>query len=166
MGEKSKYVEIARESLQYYLKNHKYLEIEEKSNRRNGVFVSLKKNGILRGCIGTISPVMESIEEEIIRNAVEAGLHDPRFYPVMEEEMDDIDISVDVLSDSFPSSFEELEPMTKGIIVTSGSKRGLLLPNLEGISTPEEQLEIVLKKAGIKPFEDYSIEVFTVERFK
>lgn len=166
MKSDANYVEIARESLLYYLKNRKYLEIDEKSQKKNGVFVSLKKNGILRGCIGTISPVTESVEEEIIRNAVEAGLHDPRFYPVMEDEMDEIDISVDILSESVPSTFEELDPAIKGIIVSSGGKKAILLPALEGIDTPEEQLEIVLKKAGIRPFEDYKIEVFTVERFK
>lgn len=162
----SNYVKLARESLEYYLKNHKYIEYEKKSDEKRGVFVSLKKDGVLRGCIGTLFPITDSLEEEIIRNSVEAGLHDPRFYPVMEDELDEISISVDVLSDFTQTSFDDLDPKIKGIIVTAGIKKGVLLPNIEGIDTPEEQLEIVLKKAGIKPYEDYQIEVFTVDRYE
>src|SRR5690606_7601218 len=104
---------------------------EEMIKNRAGVFVSLKKYGQLRGCIGTISPITDSIAQEIIRNAISAGVEDPRFPPVGEEELDELDYSVDVLSEAEPiNSVDELDVYRYGVIVSSGRKRGLLLPNL------------------------------------
>lgn len=167
--EKDLYIRLARESLTHYIVNGDYLEPpsyvpEEMLKNRRGVFVSIKKNGNLRGCIGTIRPVTENIAQEIIRNAVEAGVYDPRFSPVEEDELPELEFSVDVLTEPVKASKEELDPKKYGVIVRSGHKTGVLLPNLEGVDTVEEQLRIALQKAGISPDEDYDIEKFEVIR--
>lgn len=133
---------------------------------QRGVFVSLKKYGNLRGCIGTIFPKNNSIAEEIISNAISAGLNDPRFNEVDENEILDIVFSVDVLTEPKPASIEELNPKKYGVIVQSKGKTGLLLPDLEGVNSIEEQLAIALEKAGIVPNEEYTIQKFEVIRHK
>lgn len=163
------YVRLARESLTYYIKNKSFMEVpqyitQEMKKERKGVFVSLKKSQNLRGCIGTILPTRDNIAEEIIRNSVEAGMRDPRFSPVREEELKDIDFSVDVLTDPVKASKDELDPKKFGIIIRSGARSGLLLPNLEGVDTVDEQINITLQKAGIHPSEKYDIEKFEVIR--
>lgn len=165
------YVRLARENLSYYfIHGNKMKDLskipEELSKERHGVFVSLKKHGHLRGCIGTIAPTTNSVGEEIVRNSIEAAMHDPRFPQVSEEELEDIDISVDVLMDSEPCSKEDLDPKKYGVIVTSGVRRGLLLPDLEGVDTIEEQLQIACDKGDIDFNEDYKIERFEVIRYK
>lgn len=163
------YIRIARESLTHYLMYGEYMNIpdyvtEEMKAQQRGVFVSLKNEGQLRGCIGTIFPTTKNIAYEIIRNAVEAGLHDPRFIPVTEDELEELDFSVDVLTEPEEASREELDPKKYGVIVRSKGKSGLLLPDLEGVDTVEEQLSIALQKGRISPDEDYSIEKFEVIR--
>jgi AmmeMemoRadiSam system protein A len=165
------YTRLARESLKYYFaQGNKMQDISnlpsELLNEKHGVFVSLKKFGALRGCIGTISPTTNSVGEEIIRNAIEAALKDPRFPALDDYELEDIDISVDVLMESEASSKEELDPKKYGVIVTKGNRRGLLLPDLEGVNTVEEQLGIACSKAGIGDEENYDIEKFEVIRYK
>lgn len=166
------YVKLAKESLEYYLKHYKYMKIpeglpKEMLEKQAGVFVSLKKGGNLRGCIGTIIGVTSSIAEEIIRNAVSAGLADPRFYQVSLDELPMLDVSVDVLGDSFPVNDRSiLDASRYGVIVSIGGRRGLLLPNLEGVETPEEQIDIALQKASISSDEDYELEAFEVARHK
>ena len=124
-------------------------------------------DGNLRGCIGTILPTCECIADEIIQNAISAGTEDPRFYPVTEDELSRIEYSVDVLDVSQPiQSIEELDTKRYGVIVTKGKKRGLLLPNLDGIDTPDKQVSIALQKAGILPGEKYTMERFEVVRHK
>lgn len=166
------YVKLARLSLETYVKTGKYAKLPadlpaEMLNNRAGVFVSLKKDGRLRGCIGTISPVEPSIAEEIIRNAVSAGTGDPRFDPVEEYELDSLIYSVDVPGEpELIESMDELDAKRYGVIVTKGFRRGLLLPNLEGVDTPEQQVAIALQKAGIPANEKYSMERFEVVRHK
>jgi AmmeMemoRadiSam system protein A/AmmeMemoRadiSam system protein B len=166
------YVRLARLSLETYLKDKVRLDRPEGLsndliNKKAGVFVSLKKDGRLRGCIGTISAVQSSVADEIIHNAVSAGLDDPRFDPVNEDELSSLVYSVDVLSEAEPiSSPAELDVKRYGVIVTLGSKRGLLLPNLEGVDTPDKQIKIALQKAGIDPHEQYTMERFEVVRHK
>jgi len=166
------YVRLARESLSVFLNTGTqmknipgYVTAEMKECNR-GVFVSMKKNRELRGCIGTISSTTGSIAEEIIRNAVEAGLNDPRFSEVEKDELMDIDFSVDVLTEPEPASLKDLDPKEYGVIVKTRGKSGLLLPDLEGVDTVEEQLSIALRKAGIEPDEEYSIQRFKVIRHK
>jgi AmmeMemoRadiSam system protein A/AmmeMemoRadiSam system protein B len=166
------YVKLAIESLTTYLKTSKELEqipsyvTEEMKNLKRGVFVSLKKHENLRGCIGTIFPVTNSVAEEIIRNAIEAGVNDPRFNEVEEDELEDIVFSVDVLTEPEATKKEELNPKKYGVIVSCKGRRGLLLPDIEGVDTVEQQLSIALEKAGIGPYEGYEIEKFKVIRHK
>ncbi len=166
------FVHLARISLETFVTTGKHAKIPEKSpdeltKRRAGVFVSLKKYGSLRGCIGTIAPVTGSIAEEIMRNAISSGTEDPRFPPVSDKELTELVYSVDVLADPEPiHSKSELDVKRYGVIVTSGRKRGLLLPNLEGVDTVEEQISIAKKKAGIYDNEDIKMERFEVVRHK
>ena len=166
------YVKLARLSLETYVNKGEYAKLpcdlpDDMINNRAGVFVSLKKDGRLRGCIGTISPVEPSIAEEIIRNAVSAGTGDPRFEPVEQGELDSLVYSVDVLGEAEPiSSMDELDVRRYGVIVTKGFRRGLLLPNLEGVDTPEQQVVIALQKAGISSNDKYGMERFEVVRHK
>lgn len=165
------YVRLARESLTHFLIEGNFMGMpsyvtEEMINSKRGVFVSLKKFGALRGCIGTIFPVTDSITEEIMRNAIEAGEGDPRFSPVSEGELEDIVFSVDVLTEPVEATKEELNPKIYGVVVRSGRKSGLLLPDLEGVDTVEKQISIVLNKASISTSEKYSIEKFQVIRHK
>lgn len=164
------YVKLARLSLETVVKTDKTAGLPkglppEMLTQRAGAFVSLKKFGELRGCIGTIGPVTGCVAEEILRNAVSAGTEDPRFPPVTAGELPDLVYSVDVLSKPEPiASMDALKVKRYGVIVTSGNKRGLLLPNLEGVDTPEQQVSIARQKAGIRSHEAVSLERFEVVR--
>lgn len=130
------------------------------------MFVSLKEEGKLRGCIGTVAPVRGSVAEEIIENAVSAAVRDPRFHAVEPEELERLVYSVDVLGETEAiDSPEELDVKRYGVVVSRGRRRGLLLPNLEGVDTVEEQIDIARRKAGIpEDAEDISLERFEVVR--
>ncbi|MCX5779341.1 MAG: AmmeMemoRadiSam system protein A [Firmicutes bacterium] len=130
-----------------------------------GAFVSLKKNGQLRGCIGTFLPAYENLAQEIRHNALAAGLKDPRFPAVEVPELPSLVYSVDVLAQPEAATKEQLDPKKYGVIVSHGSRRGLLLPDLEGVDTVDDQLQIALQKGGIAPEEKYSIQRFEVKRY-
>ena len=135
-------------------------------NRRAGVFVSIHKNGSLRGCIGTISPTCSSIAQEIAQNAVSASTKDPRFPAIRPSELDELEITVDVLGETERiSSPDQLDVKRYGVIVSKGYRRGLLLPNLDGVDTVEEQIGIAMQKAGLDTDEEnYELERFEVVR--
>lgn len=164
------YVKLARRSLETYIQQGKWLEVPEDLPpemlaEQAGAFVSIHKQGRLRGCIGTILPTSSCVAEEIIHNAVSASVKDPRFDPITEEELPWLEINVDVLGD--PEEIEspmDLDVKRYGVIVTSGHKRGLLLPDLEGVDTVEQQIAIAMRKAGIKPGEKMSLQRFEVIR--
>lgn len=138
---------------------------KELLDTRAGTFVSLKKDGTLRGCIGTICATKESLAEEIIHNAISACSQDPRFPPVAADELDDLVYSVDVLGPTeHIRSTQELDPQKYGVIVTKGYRRGLLLPHLEGVDTVEEQISIACKKGDIDMEENPELERFEVIR--
>jgi AmmeMemoRadiSam system protein A len=166
------YTALARRTLEMYVTSGIVIDVPdvlpaEMENRRAGVFVSIKKHGRLRGCIGTIVPTRENIAAEIISNAINAGTSDPRFDPVQEDELDSLVYSVDVLGEAEPiSSIDELDVKRYGVIVRAGRRSGLLLPDLEGVDTPLEQVTIALQKAGIMPDEKYLLERFEVIRHK
>jgi len=151
------FVRLARLSLETYVRSGRLISPPTGSpglDRRAGAFVSLKKHGQLRGCIGTISPTCPTLAEEVIRNAVQAGTADPRFPPVQEDELGELTYSVDVLEPAEPvTSVDELDPKVYGVIVTKGRRTGLLLPDLEGIDTVEDQVAIAMQKAGLRPDE-------------
>lgn len=164
-------VKLARETIEKYVRERRLPEPHLPPGNwpdRAGVFVSLhKKDGSLRGCIGTISPTQRTLAEEIVRNAVSAATQDPRFYPVEPDELDDLEISVDVLGKPEPvSDVSELDPKRYGIIVRApDGRQALLLPDLEGVDTVEQQLAITCRKGGIDPVRDrYTIERFEVVR--
>ncbi len=168
---RSPYVNLAYDSLEHFLNREDYIEVpddlpEAMLKEKRGVFVTYKMDGELRGCVGTILPTTDSIAKEIIRNSVEAGTRDPRFNPINLEELPFLDLSVDELMEPERSTFEQLDPENYGVIVKTSSKSGLLLPDLEGVDTSQEQLSIALKKAGIRPDEDYNIERFKVVRHR
>lgn len=149
------FVRLARSSVEHYILRHRKMEMPgdlpaELTARRAGAFVSIHEHGKLRGCIGTISPVRDCLAQEIIDNAVSASTRDPRFSPIRADELKWLEISVDVLGDPEPvSSPDELDVKRYGVIVTKGRKRGLLLPDLDGVDTVEEQISIAKSKAGI-----------------
>lgn len=163
-------VQLARRTIESYVRTGKRLapppELEAVERRRAGVFVSLHRHGQLRGCIGTIEPTQPNIVREVIQNAISAATRDPRFPPVRPHELDDLEISVDVLGEPEPvESMADLDPVTYGVIVERGSRRGLLLPNLEGVDTVQDQVDIALRKAGIHPSEPYRLYRFRVDRY-
>lgn len=164
------YVRLARYTIEAFVKTGKLPKMpqdlpEELYQNRAGAFVSLKEDGRLRGCIGTIRAVRESLAEEIMHNAVSACSEDTRFSPVEDWEVDRLSISVDVLGETEKiSSPEELDVTRYGVIVTKGGRRGLLLPNLEGVDTVEEQIAIAKQKAGIREYESVELERFEVIR--
>lgn len=165
-----KYCQLALDSIRTYLETGKVMKMpedvsEELKTRQAGAFVSLHLKDVeksLRGCIGTFLPTQESLGEEIINNAVSAAVRDPRFHPVELSEVDGLDISVDVLAEPESCEVEDLDPKKYGVIVGVGLRRGLLLPDLDGVDTVEEQLKIACMKAGI----DYGDEEFEVQRFE
>lgn len=161
----SEYVKLARRTIERYVKEGKKTVLENAIGKRRGVFVSIKKNGILRGCIGTINPTRDFLENEIIDNAIEAATNDSRFPVVTEVELDDLIISVDILFE--PEDITDksmLDVKEYGVIVSNGYKRGLLLPNLNGIDTVDEQIRIALQKADIDDNEKYKMQRFKVVR--
>jgi AmmeMemoRadiSam system protein A/AmmeMemoRadiSam system protein B len=154
------YVQLARKSVEYYILHHRKMEMpedlpEELLTRQAGAFVSIHEHGKLRGCIGTISPVRDCVAREIIDNAVSASTRDPRFDPIRADELKWLEISVDVLGEAEPiSSAAELDVKRYGVIVSKGRKRGLLLPDLDGVDTVEEQISIAKSKAGIADWDN------------
>jgi len=169
--DESAYVRLARETIENYVKQGKIITPpkdlpEEMINQKAGVFVSLKKFGDLRGCIGTFMPTQENIAQEIIKNAISAAIDDPRFPPVTVPELEDLSISVDVLSaPEEVKDVSQLDPKKYGVIVSSGYKKGLLLPDLEGVDTVEYQIDIAKRKAGIYPGEKVKLYRFEVKRY-
>lgn len=132
---------------------------------RAGAFICLKVHGQLRGCIGTIEPTKPNLAAEIIENAINSATGDPRFFPVTSDELDDLEYMVDVLGHAEQiNGFDQLDPKKYGVIVESGLKRGLLLPDLEGVDTVEEQVDIAMKKAGIFRGEPVTLYRFEVKR--
>ena len=165
------WVKLARRSLETYVKTSQRLTSlpedlpTEMTTQQAGAFVSLHKNGQLRGCIGTIAPTCENLAWEIVQNAVSACSRDPRFSPVRPNELDELEYSVDVLGAPEPvDSPAALDPKTYGVIVSCGGRRGLLLPDLDGVDSVEAQLSIALQKGGIRENETYKIERFKVVR--
>lgn len=150
------YVLLAKNTIESYIRNRKVIRptadelTEEMRESRAGAFVSIHKNGELRGCIGTIAPTRDTLAEEIIANAIAASTRDPRFPAIRPEELPFLAIGVDVLKEAEPIKSEaELDVKRYGVIVEQGRRRGLLLPDLEGVDTVEYQVEIAKRKAGI-----------------
>lgn len=169
-------VALARRTIEQYIKEGKQIdppeELSAEMQQQAGAFVTIHRHGQLRGCIGTIQPARTNLAEEVIHNAISAATQDPRFSPVRRDELDDLEIKVDVMGEPEEiDSEDELDPKRYGLIIQSKDqpwKRGLLLPNLEGIDTVEKQVYWTrYHKAGITdPKEPVKMFRFEVRRYK
>lgn len=163
-------VQLARKTIDTYIKTKKVIDpppdLIPEMKAKAGVFVSLHRQGRLRGCIGTFLPTTENVASEIIRNAIESSTQDPRFPPMEKDELTELEISVDVLGVPEPvKSIKELDAKKFGVIIKAGMRKGLLLPDLPGVNTPEEQIGICRQKAGIGDDEPLELFKFEVRRF-
>ncbi|MES0278910.1 MAG: AmmeMemoRadiSam system protein B [Dehalococcoidales bacterium] len=162
--------ELARKAVEGYIrygKNYKPAELTPEMAEKAGVFVCLKRSGQLRGCIGTFEPCRDNVAGETVENAISSATRDPRFPPVMPEELDDLTYSVDILGQPEPvAGIDQLDVKRYGVIVEAGPRRGLLLPDLEGVDSPQQQIAICRQKAGIGPDEPVKLYRFEVRRYE
>lgn len=163
-------VALARKAIAYYLEHERYLviqDIPEELSKRSAIFVSLYLHEQLRGCIGSIQPSMPTTASEIIHNAVAAACNDPRFPSLTKKELDQCRIKVIQLSQLEPVFFlEDLDPRRYGLLVSASGKHGILLPNLKGIDTAQQQLATALHKANIQADEYFTMERFCVKQYE
>jgi len=163
-------VQLAREAVDSYVGQGKVLkpkELTPEMKEKAGVFVSIKKHGELRGCIGTFEPTRANIAEEVVTNAISSATRDPRFLPVSPSELAELEYSVDILTQPEPiDSAEKLDQKKYGVIVECGYRKGLLLPDLEGVDSVEEQISICRAKASIAPSEPIRLYRFQVKRHR
>jgi AmmeMemoRadiSam system protein A len=163
-------VKLAKDTVENYIRHGKVIRPEQLSDEmkeKAGVFVSIKKHGNLRGCIGTFEATQKNVAEEIIHNAISSATQDPRFPPVRASELDELEYSIDILTPPKPvADTTKLDVKKHGIIVQCGWQRGLLLPDLEGVDTLQQQIDICRMKAGIQPDDPVEIFSFEVRRYK
>ncbi len=170
MDETSPFAGLAIDAIVLYVSEGETLPVPsalpEEMTACCGVFVCIKKYGELRGCIGTIEPMCDTVAEEIIQNAINAAMRDPRFLPVEPEELELLSCSVDVLTHPEPvDGFDCLDPARYGVIVECNGRRGLLLPDLDGVDTVEDQVSIACRKAGIRHRDGIQLYRFEVKRY-
>lgn len=164
-------VKLAKETVDLFVREGKIREVREDElsselKQRAGVFVCLKIRGVLRGCIGTFQPQEPTIAHETVRNAISAATCDPRFPCLRPDELDTIEYTIDVLTAPEPvKDKSELDPRRYGVIVQAGGRRGLLLPDIEGVDTADYQVRIAMQKAGIAPGSVVELSRFEVKRF-
>ncbi len=164
-------VALAKETVELYIRTGEILTLPEEDlpavfTQQAGVFVCLKTKGMLRGCIGTFQPAEPDVAHEVVRNAISAATCDPRFACIRDYELPDLEYSVDVLSPTEPIADKSmLDPKRYGVIVQAGGRRGLLLPDLEGVDTAEQQIGIAMQKAGIAPGTPIKLSRFEVKRY-
>jgi hypothetical protein len=165
-------IKLAKDTVELYIREGKIAEVREDDlapeyRQRAGVFVCLKLRGVLRGCIGTFHPMEPTIAHETVRNAISAATCDPRFSCIREDELAEIEYTVDVLTPPEKvTDTSELDPRRYGVIVQAGGKRGLLLPDLEGVDTAATQVGIAMQKAGIPPGAVVELYRFEVKRYE
>lgn len=166
------YVNLAKASLESFITKGRILSLpndlpDEMYKSKAGAFVSIHENGALRGCIGTILPTTECVAAEIIQNAISASSRDPRFRPITADEIPFIEVNVDVLGEPEDiDSPDELDVKRYGVIVSKDRRRGLLLPDLDGVDTVADQIAIAKQKAGIGQDENVKLQRFEVIRHK
>jgi hypothetical protein len=162
---------LAKDTVETYVRDRKIPSplqpLTPEMKEKAGVFVSIHRRGALRGCIGTFEPQQHNVAEEIITNAISSATQDPRFPPITPEELDELDYSVDVLTTPEPvADPSQLDPKKYGVIVEADWRRGLLLPDLEGVDTVDYQISICRQKAGIGPDEPVQLYRFEVKRYR
>jgi AmmeMemoRadiSam system protein A len=164
-------VRLAKDAVDQYIRQKSIREVRDEEltpdlRERAGVFVCLKIHGNLRGCIGTFQPQEPTVAHEVVRNAISAATCDPRFSCIREAELNEIEYTVDVLTEPEKiSSATELDPRRYGVIVEAGKRRGLLLPDLEGVDSAAMQVNIAMQKAGIAPGTPVELYRFEVKRY-
>jgi AmmeMemoRadiSam system protein A len=162
LAKEDPYIRLARVAIEYYVRLGRILEIEDIKetiemafddmlHQEGATFVTIEKNGKLRGCIGTVLPVYDNLIEEIMSNAIQAASADPRFMPIRQEELEELEITVDELSnlEVIGEDLSLLDPDKYGLVAEKGKKKGLLLPGLKTVHSVEEQVAVVLEKAGL-----------------
>jgi AmmeMemoRadiSam system protein A len=165
-------VKLAKDTVELYIRKRKIIEAHDDEfphefRERAGVFICLKIRGNLRGCIGTFQPTEPSIVHETVRNAISAATCDPRFECVRADELDQIEYTVDVLTPPEKVAGKgDLDPRRYGVIVQAGARRGLLLPDLEGVDTVDYQISIAMQKAGIPRGTPVELSRFEVRRYE
>ena len=163
-------VRLAKKTVESHVRDGKKLrpgKLSPEMRERAGVFVSIHKHGQLRGCIGTFEPREKNVAAEIIANAISSATGDPRFPPVTASELDDLEYSVDILTEPEPvMDINQLDHKEYGVIVETGWRKGLLLPDLEGVDSVEEQIAICRLKAGISGDEPVNLYRFQVRRYR
>jgi len=167
------YTKLAQKAVKEYLEKGTFIspdEVKLPSNayeKKAGVFVTIYREDQLRGCIGTYVPTQESIAKEIVGNAIAASFRDSRFSPVSKKELDDLTFEISVLEEPKKiKDMKELDEKKYGVIVkTPDGRSGLLLPDISGVETPEEQIQIASQKGGILPDEDVQILKFAVVKY-
>lgn len=168
-SDESEIVRLARRTIETYVREGRVIEPDDLPGdeypERAGVFVSLHRNDMLRGCIGTIAPTRPTLAEEVVGNAIEAAIGDPRFRPLEASELADLDVKVDVLQPPESCTLADLDPAKYGVIVSKSGRRGLLLPDLEGVDDIEQQVAIAMSKAGIPAGSACDVERFKVDRY-
>lgn len=167
-----KFVALAKQAIEEYVKNRKVIDApeglpEEFYSRKAGVFVTIRKDKELRGCVGTYLPTKKNISEEIIANAIAACSRERRFYPVSKSELPELSYEVSILSEpELIENISEHDPQKYGLIAWCTDGRcGLLLLDLDGVDSTDQQIFIACQKGGINPKKD-SIQYFrfTVEK--
>jgi AmmeMemoRadiSam system protein A len=163
-------VRLAQRTVEAFIRRGEVIQprrLSPEMKEKAGVFVSIHKRGELRGCIGTFEPQHANVAEEIVANAISSATRDPRFLPITKDELKELEYSIDVLTRPEPvESQDQLDPKRYGVIVEAGWRKGLLLPDLEGVNTVEEQINICRLKAGIGPDEPVRLYRFEVKRYK
>ena len=163
-------VRLAKKTVEAYVRKGEVFQpkrLSAEMKEQAGVFVSIHKHDELRGCIGTFDPQHANVAEEIVANAISSATRDPRFLPVTKGELKNLEYSIDVLTrPERVKSQKQLDPKRYGVIVEAGWRKGLLLPDLEGVNTVEEQVGICRLKAGIEPDEEATLYRFEVKRYK
>lgn len=164
-------VKLAKDTIELYVREGRAPAVRDEEmtpemRMQAGVFVSLKVRGMLRGCIGTFQPCEPDVAREIVQNAISASTRDPRFAPVRPDELASLEYSVDVLTEPEEiTDIADLDPKRYGVIVRAGNRRGLLLPDLEGVDTVQQQISIAMQKAGIPPGSKITLSRFEVKRY-
>ena len=167
-------VKLAAQAIETFLSDQRVIEPPETlftempdARMRAGVFVCLKRQGELRGCVGTTEPVQGTLAKEVIENAIGSAIRDPRFPPIQRSELEDLEISVDVLGPAeLVLDLSGLDHRRYGIILRSGLRHGVLLPDIEGINSVAEQVEVARKKAGLRSDDPVEIRRFEVKRYR
>lgn len=165
------YTSLAKDAVSYYLRHQKAMpcppDLEEPLKPKAAAFVSIKKDGRLRGCIGTLEPQQDNLAREIIENAIKAATKDPRFEPVSVNELTGLSFSVDVLTPlERVDNFAMLDPKRYGLVVKNGDKQGVLLPDLDGVRTVEDQVRLCRAKGGIEEDDPQEYYRFRVQRHR